>query len=759
MTQPGKAVPIKFYDFKPDIWEGLEPPPSKKADNQKAKIDFVETDVAPRQSSSVQKKQPPKGPSVQAQSQAKPNKPKQPRAIPDEGEWRPDLDEFLVIDSELHKPNYDKLKQDFGEVNNKKQLKNSKGSDPFSSKLIGPKSYIKKPVTKNDAKVQDNQSKFESQVFSNQDKPTSKKASNTGFLKGKAPIGADQLLQAVTKQSQKKDALNAANPNVRIQEVDENFDNAIMEKLGLGISDKSSMAFQKRKELKESKAKAIKDKDIEEMLHNRVDLPKYKQELTGKKKIQDDKMKSLKPIGLSGLARLTDPKSFYGNRKDRKVQAALMGLAGVDIGKFGMEEEQLPKAEDVVEEKVSDRYIDNDVNSDIDDEYLVDDVEEDFGDEFEETEEDYKKPETEPIDEDLEDQKKPETEPIDEDLEEKVSISDIGNLSENFDQGLDKDLVDQIWNDTVSDNKKASPSIISNYNTIQKSIGKTNKANLAKNTSKPQSKSKLQSNEIRSYNKQVTKPKKQELEDLEKRRKEILAKEVMFDSMKLDKTTKDSTLPVPPIKPIENSYQQKSDFDQNNTIPHRKIQNGMSRISDIKNRILGVNVQEAIEYGENMQKLRSKFPDYDNNNSNSSNLLAGNSTFKSNLINPISGNFITTDTKDSDLFKSYPRKDFLGADGDTEVNTGNYDKAVANLVVKKDKTRNSDLKENVDKIAKFTSKFVDDEFAEKEKRRLKFERMAEGDFSDGVLGNRYEEKFEGVGDADYKHPWVRFGGI
>ena len=101
MSQLRKPVPVKLYDFQPDTWEEMNPPPGE---TNKPKPNLKPT------STPVQYK--PRSETVT--SEMKKNA-KNPKGIPEDGEWRSDLDDALIVSSETHRPNFQAFKKQYNE--------------------------------------------------------------------------------------------------------------------------------------------------------------------------------------------------------------------------------------------------------------------------------------------------------------------------------------------------------------------------------------------------------------------------------------------------------------------------------------------------------------------------------------------------------------------------------------------------------------------------------------------------------------------
>jgi hypothetical protein len=176
---------------------------------------------------------------------------------------------------------------------------------------------------------------------------------------------------------------------------------------------------------------------------------------------------------------------------------------------------------------------------------------------------------------------------------------------------------------------------------------------------------------------------------------------------------------VPSQKKYEVSYEGRPPTKTSTTCDYSKvsranqlIRSDLAQISNIKNRITGVDVGQAIQFGENMATLRSKFPDFNK------------ITTKPDLV---------LNNKKFDIFYT---KTYQQPDPRLEVNAGNFGLAVGNLLYKK----NEDLKaKGVQKIMVGVGGLLEGVDVEKEERRRRFEAMALGDFRGSMLEGDFEK--------------------
>lgn len=182
---------------------------------------------------------------------------------------------------------------------------------------------------------------------------------------------------------------------------------------------------------------------------------------------------------------------------------------------------------------------------------------------------------------------------------------------------------------------------------------------------------------------------------------------------------------VPSQKKYEVSYEGRPPTKTSSTCDYSKvsranqlIRSDLAQISNIKNRITGVDVAQAIQFGENMATLRSKFPDFNK------------ITTKPDLV---------LNNKKFDIFYT---KTYQQPDPRLEVNAGNFGLAVGNFLYKK----NEDLKAKcVQEILVGVGGLLEGVDVEKEKRRRRFEAMALGDFRGSMLEGDFEKwKTEGL---------------
>ena len=148
------------------------------------------------------------------------------------------------------------------------------------------------------------------------------------------------------------------------------------------------------------------------------------------------------------------------------------------------------------------------------------------------------------------------------------------------------------------------------------------------------------------------------------------------------------------------------------------IRDDLAQISKIKNRITGVDVGQAIQFGENMAILRSKFPDYQK------------ITTKPDLV---------LNNKKFDIFYD---SQYQQPDPRVEVNKGNFGLAVGNLLWKQSEEKKG---QGVQEVLGGVGERLGGMDVEKEQRRKRFEAMAGGDFTGSMLQTDLEKwKREGL---------------
>ena len=843
MRKTNNPCSVKYYNFEPEIWEGV-PSPSKKKHISNIQLQKQ----AEEEYLSKQKK----SPNGQNKLKNSTNQKKDTtgRAIPIEGEWRPDLDSHLVIHSGYHKPNYNMYKKKFGE---------SQGVSDKSTKWEQPKHGVLRPPAKKGKKVQ----KATKDIISHTDKP---KATKGGF-------------QSVTEDVKKMDASDSVNPNIRgqifedvnrvsndnlkmryehIDKDNEDFlrrqkmmddkVNQILGKTGKTLADKKMVSLGKTEEIDEDDLDDMISKDksgIEEM--KSLLMPKRARQVVAEEFGRSTDKKFAEFVNLD---KLMDPSTYKKKnmgslgqyqQQQEKIDKKLGNLGTLEAvdedGKSMVYEdgESMVYEDDYDDDLGGTISLDNNnqdfngddkqksvINSEIDypllDQYKVPsgvlDYTENHYDENSEIDQkildnkkgQIRKPKSElnsEIDYPLLDQYKVpsgvlnytenhqdedseidyeildntkgqirkkggvsiqnylgyDNDPlgytnvnsnIDSEFIKKYSIND--SLSENAVnekyKGINSEIDVEILNNNIDDFSTNKEGVLDGIFFKKKNLEKIEEAESQKYVREWVTSVKDHHNKVnRKYRPEIAEQEAKRLE-LKKQQLEIQnnihtlqsdkRNPLVFRDLMLDlQTKKEEESQKSNLKFAATEKSQQLTNNQNTY--HEKIQKDKDRIATVKNKITSIKIDRAIEYNDRMDDLLSKVPKYN-----------------------INGYDNLQQYENNKRFDMYYSKDFEEPNPRQEVNKRNFGTAQCGLMIKQDKEDKKNLVEGFSSVVGgFANKLKDQEYYEKEKRRLKFERLAEGDFleSDGnCLDKDLQkfEKYEWVGQSNYLHPWIKF---
>lgn len=230
MSELRKAFPVKLYDFQPDTWEEMQPPPGEQ---NKSKPNLKPTPAKTQYK--------PRSETITGEMKKKAQGGK---AIPEDGVWRPDLEDALIVSSEAHRPNFQAFKKQYNQPptppNPPPQNLNIQ-NDPFDSTLKHhTANLLTHPITIDGKPLNPRRALHPALITTAQTPQTLNQKLNSTIMKAtlnsqQLPKIPSQKLITVTKDSYNAQALNACNPNLRTHDVDKIiFEQEIAQKIMSG---------------------------------------------------------------------------------------------------------------------------------------------------------------------------------------------------------------------------------------------------------------------------------------------------------------------------------------------------------------------------------------------------------------------------------------------------------------------------------------------------------------------------------------------